>query len=219
VTGAFSETVDFNPLPKETEYHTSIGQNDVFLSKFDSKGNYDWARTWGTTGNDVGQGVAMDGWLYAYVTGATQNGDKMDIFLYKYDSLGGTIWGKTWGGTSAGTGGYGNGVDVDTLGNAYVTGFYGGPVDFDPGPGEDIHTSADGRDVFLSKLDSEGNFIWAKTWGWLNWDSGLGVAVDGSGYSYVTGNFAGTVDFDPGPGEDIHDSNGSLNAFLSKFAP
>ncbi|MCK4721614.1 SBBP repeat-containing protein [bacterium] len=136
-------------------------------------------------------------------------------------------WARTWGGIYR-DGGYG--VAADESGNIYVTGEFGGTVDFDPGPGIDEHSSNGDDDIFLTKFDSYGTFQWARTWGgpdyWDNLnnmdkdlDKGSGVAVDGSGNVYVTGSFAGTVDFDPGPGIDKHSFNGSHDAFLSKFPP
>ena len=71
----------------------------------------------------------------------------------------------------------------------------------------------------ISKFDSIGNFLWARTWGGINWDYGWSVATDSSDNAYVTGYFAETVDFDPGPGVDNHISNGDNDAFLSKFPP
>ena len=110
---------------------------------------------------------------------------------------------------------------MDGSGNAYVTGRFSETVDFDPGSGVDNHTSNGQDDVFLSKLDSSGDFVWARTWGGNNWvmaiDSGNGVAVDSSGSVYVTGQFWNTVDFDPGSGIDNHTSNGWPSDFLSKF--
>jgi len=109
---------------------------------------------------------------------------------------------------------------VDASGNAYVTGWYGGTTDFDPGPGEDWHTSNGAWDIFLSKFDSAGSVLWAKTWGGTGLEQGWGAAVDGSGNSYVTGFFEGTVDFDPSPCEDwLVGSAVNDDAFLVKFPP
>jgi len=231
VIGVFTDTVDFDPGPSE-DNHASNGSEDVFLSKFDSSGNFLWAKTWGGGSEDVGIGVAVYGSENVYVTGSfhatvdfdpgpgidnhTSNGAS-DVFLSKFDSSGNFLWAKTWGGSSLD---YGNGVAVYGSGNVYVTGTFDGTVDFDPGPGEDNHASNGYWDIFLNGFDSSGNFIWAKTWGGVSWDSGFGVAVDGLGNVYVTGSFHATVDFDPGPGIDNHTSNGSYyDAFLSKFEP
>ena len=224
VTGNFWSTVDFDPDGGDP--HTSNGDYDVFLSKFDSSGNFKWARTWGGTDWDKGFGVATDGSGNVYVTGYfkgtvdfdpgggdphTSNGVD-DVFLSKFDSSGNFEWARTWGGSSWDEGW---GVAADGSGNVYVSGNFMGTVDFDPGGG-DPHTSNGSYDVFLSKFDLLGNFKQARAWGGPAWDIGWGVALDGSGNVYVTGYFEGTVDFDPGGG-DIHTSNGSTDVFLSKF--
>ena len=61
-------------------------------------------------------------------------------------------------------------------------------------------TSEGQSDIFVSKLDSAGNYVWAKSMGGPIGDAGWSIAVDGSGDVYTTGSFKETVDFDPGPG-------------------
>jgi hypothetical protein len=211
--------------------HTSSGLLDIFLTKFDSNGEFQWARTWGEGDEDCGYGVAADGSGSAYVTGHFHNtidfdpspGIDMhksngvdDIFLSKFDSNGEFQRARTWGGDDNDDG---YGVAIDGSGNAYITGYFSDIVDFDPGPGADEHTASGDEDIYLSKFDSNGEFQWARTWGGGDEDRGFGVAMDGSGNAYITGYFRSTVDFDPGPGEDWHTSNGGFDAFLSKFPP
>jgi hypothetical protein len=228
VTGYFSDTVDFDP-GNGVDNHTSIASIDIFLSKFDSSGNYQWARTWGGNGGDSGLGLAVDGSGNAYATGLfqgtvdfdpgggvdnhTDNGS-WDAFLSKFDSSGNFTWARTWGGSGDDRS---FGVALDGSGEVYTTGVFSDTVDFDPGSGVDSHTSNGSWDIFLSKLDSSGNFLWARNWGEFNGEQGSGVAADGSGNAYVTGFFQGTVDFDPGTGVDDHQSNGAYDVFLSKF--
>ena len=108
-------------------------------------------------------------------------------------------WAKQMGGTGADAGG--SSVTVDAAGNVYTTGGFGGTADFDPGPGTYNLTSAGTYDMFISKLDSSGNFIWAKQLGGTGADAaGASIAVDADGNVYTTGGFVGTADFDPGPG-------------------
>jgi hypothetical protein len=230
VTGQFQASVDFNP-GAGVDNHTSNGSYDAFLSKFDSSGNFSWAKTWGGSNAEDGLGVAVDSSGSAYATGFfqgivdfdpgsgidehTSNGYN-DVFLSKFDSSGNFLWAKTWGGSST-DGSYG--VAVDSSGSVYVAGEFRETVDFDPGSGVDNHTANGSCDIFLSNFDSSGNFLWAKAWGGTDWDEGYGVAADGSGNAYVTGYFGMAVDFDPGPGEDLHISKGGYNAFLSKFVP
>jgi hypothetical protein len=237
VTGSFSGTfVDFNPDPLADDFHSSNGGDDIFLSEFDSSGTYVWARTWGGSSDDYGEGVAVDGSGNVCVTGYfgdivdfnpdptsddphSSNGG-YDIFLSKFDFSGTFVWARTWGGSSDDSG---SGVAADGSGNAYVIGaFQGASVDFNPDPASDDPHSSNGADeIFLSKFDSPGTFLWARTWGGNDVDWGWGVDVDGSGNVYVTGGFSDTsVDFDPDPSSvDPHSSNGDADIFLSKFKP
>ncbi|MCK4720804.1 hypothetical protein KAU08_09100, partial [bacterium] len=124
-----------------------------------------------------------------------------------------TGWARTWGGIE-----YDDaiGTVVDGSGNIYVTGRFMDTVDFDPSGG-DPHTSNGHFDACLSKFDSAGNFLWARTWGGIDWDQSVCVKVDGLDNVYVSGTFQDIVDFDPGPGEVTHSSNGYYDAYLSKF--
>ena len=228
VIGDFTDTVDFDP-GSGVDSHASNGNLDAFLSKFDSGGNFLWARTWGGTGEDGGYSVAADASGNACVTGnfdgtvdfdpgpgldnRTSNG-YFDAFLSKFDSSGNFLWVHTWGGSIVDSG---HSVAADAWGNVYVAGYSGSTVDFDPGPGVDDHTSNGDHDASLSKFDSSGVFLWARTWGGTGPDVGYSVAADASANVYVAGYFEGTVDFDSGPGVDNHTSNGSDDASLSRF--
>ena len=229
VTGWFEGTVDFDSGPG-TDNHTSAGGDDIFLTKINSDGTYGWTKTMGGASMDYGRSAAVDGSGNVYVTGSfyltvdfdpglgTDNhtsagGD--DIFLTKINSDGTYGWTKTMGGASYDSG---HSAAVDASGNVYVTGYFQGTVDFDPGPGtEDSHTSAGRYDIFLTKINSDGTYGWTKTMGGAIDDSGVEATVDGSGNVYVTGYFVGTVDFDPGPGTDNHTSAGGYDIFLTKF--
>jgi hypothetical protein len=232
VTGLFSDTVDFDP-GTGTDNHSSNGYSDAFLTKFDSSGNFIWARTWGGPWLDHGYSVAIDGSGIVYVTGDfagvvdfdpsgnidyhISNGNP-DVFLCRYDSDGNYLWTRTWGGANYDLGWS---TALDGFGNAYTMGFFMGTVDFDPSSGLDYHISNGVFDFYLSKFDSSGNFIWARTWGgpgssdYFDW--GASVAVDGSGKAYATGGFYNTVDFDPGVGVDNRTSNGDRDVFLTKY--
>ena len=81
----------------------------------------------------------------------------------------------------------GQSVTVDSSGNVYTTGKFKGTVDFDPGAETTNLTSNGNFDVFVSKLDSSGNLVWAKSFGGTNEDQSESVAVDSSGNVYTTG--------------------------------
>ena len=226
ITGSFSGTVDFDPGPGAFNL-TSAGNNDIFVLKLDSAGNFVWAKAMGGTDEDAGYGITLDSASNLYVTGwfsatadfdpgpgtfsLTSAGD-IDIFVSKLDSAGNFVWAKQMGGG-------GSGIAMDTAGNVCTTGSFYGTADFDPGPGTFNLTSAS-QDIFVSKLDSAGNFLWAKQMGGTTINDGgqgNGIAVDGAGNIYTTGWFKGTADFDPGLGTFNLTSAATVDIFVSKL--
>ena len=108
-------------------------------------------------------------------------------------------------------------VAVDSSGNVYTTGHFQGTVDFDPGSGTANLTAAGEEAAFVSKLDSSGNYVWAKHFVSSYRVKGESVAVDASGNVYTTGYFSGTADFDPGEGTANLTTNGSVDVFVWKL--
>ena len=107
-------------------------------------------------------------------------------------------WAKSIGGIGSDEGAS---IAVDTLGGVYITGSFENTADFDPGPGVFNMISQNYEDIFISKLDSNGNFVWAKRFGSsVGYDKGSSITTDAIGNIYITGGFDYTVDFDPGPG-------------------
>jgi len=122
---------------------------------------------------------------------------------------------KTLGGTN---GDFGQSVATDSSGNIYITGYFSGTADFDPGTETDSFTSAGLEDIFLTKINSDGSYGWTKTMGGTDSDFGQSVAVDGNDDVYVTGYFRSiNADFDPGSGTDSHSSVGLEDIFLAKI--
>ena len=190
---------------------TSNGAGDVFIWKISSSGTFIWAKNIGGIGSDNDEAVATDASGNVYVTGgftftpdfdpgpgtftiATFGGE--DIYVLKLNSSGDFVWAKQLGGSS---GEGGRDIKADADGNVYTTGLFVNSADFDPGPSTFILTSAGpSTDIFISKLDADGNFIWAISFGELTLDQGLSISLDASGNVYSSGYFQGTVDFDPG---------------------
>jgi hypothetical protein len=230
VTGFFSETADFDPGERVFNL-TSVGSVDIFVSKFDSAGNFIWAKGVGSTGIDGGGGITFDSTGNIYVSGdfseavdfdpgigvtnLTSAGGT-DVFISKFDSAGNFIWARNVGGTSD----EGSSPNVlDSSGNIYLTGLFKGTGDFDPGIGVTNLTSKGDFDGFVLKLDSSGNYIWAKGFGSTALDEAFSVSVDGNGGVLTTGTFPGTVDFDPGDGSaDLTPAgSSSSDAFILKL--
>jgi len=230
--GLFSGTVDFDP-GAGTFNQTSTGQADIFISKLNSNGDFLWAKNMGGRGWDEGSGIVLDSIGNIYTIGyfeGTADFDPgvgtanlssagvSDIFVSKLDSSGNFVWAKSLGGPNPGIfGEYGIAMTLDSRGNVYTTGFFESTADFDPSAGIFNLTSAGGDDIFVSKLDNNGNFIWAEDMGGASAESGRGIAVDANGNVYTTGYFQVISDFDPGAGTFNITPAGSLDIFISKL--
>jgi alpha-tubulin suppressor-like RCC1 family protein len=228
-TGYFSNPgADFDPSAQSFSLR-SAGGDDIFVSKLDPSGNLIWAKGFGGSSTDLGYEIAVDSTGNVYATGyfegtsdfdpsagafnLTSNGER-DVFVLKVNPSGDLLWAKNFGGVNTETG---YSLAVDGTGNVYTTGTFEFTADFDPGAATTNLSSAGGSDVFVSKLDSSGNLIWAKRFGGSSDDSGRSIAVDSSGNVYTTGYFQGTVDFDPGAATTNLTSAGSDDIFISQL--
>ncbi len=90
-------------------------------------------------------------------------------------------------------------VDNDSAGNIYIVGRFNGTVDLDPGPATAELTSNGSQDGYVASYDSAGQFRWAHAIGSTQGDAAWTIAVSEDGDVFVTGEFNGTVDFDPTP--------------------
>ncbi len=119
----------------------------------------------------------------------------------------------------------GNGIDeattmsVDAQGNVIIGGYFEGSADFDPSSGVESHQSNGFYDYFLSKFGPDGSYLWTRTAGGEGHDFVTGIAVDAQGNISIVGAFSASVDFDPGPGTDLLQSNANDDIFLSQFGP
>jgi hypothetical protein len=111
----------------------------------------------------------------------------------------------------------GQSISTDSLGNVYTAGYFKGTTDFDPGTGIVNVTAVGGADIFVQKLDSSGSLVWVKTFGSSGDDMALGVSSDNVGNVYLTGDFRGTIDFNPGPGIYNMISSGDRDMFILKL--
>jgi hypothetical protein len=227
ITGTFGGTRDFDPgagIVNLTATSTS-----AFIEKIDSAGNFVWVKQ--ISGNDavISNKIVRNNFGEMYITGhfkgtadfdpgpSTSNllsQSDFDIFIVKLDAAGNLIWAKSVGGP-------GNdqslSVALDNNNDVIATGVFSDSADFDPGAGSTVLSTSTPLGIFVWKLDSGGNFIFAKgmTGGWFGTIS-RSVAVDTSDNIFITGNFTGTIDFDPGTG--TYPQNGySMGVFVEKL--
>ena len=124
-------------------------------------------------------------------------------------------WAKQIGGTGPD---YAHSITLDASGNVYVVGNFSGTADFDPGAGVFNLGPSSGTDVFFAKYTPSGDLLWAKALIGGATDNALGIAVSGSSV-YITGTFAGTLDFDPGAGAVTRNGGAtdSYDLFIAKY--
>jgi len=238
--GAFQATSDFDPGTQVFNL-TSAGDWDIFISKLDNFGNFVWAKAMGGINNDAGFSIAISaaGSGDVYTTGSFHGtadfdpgpgvfnislantaswGGYADIFVSKLNSAGNFIWAKAMGGATDDEG-YAIAIDSAGAGDVYTTGYFSGTADFDPGIGVFNLISDGAADIFISKLDASGNYVWARRMGGTGYEFSYSMAVDnaGGGGIYTTGVFEFTADFDPGPGTYNLTSAGSYDIFISKL--
>lgn len=228
VTGYFNETGDFDPGANSLDF-TSFGNSDIYVVKLNAAGDLVWAKQMGGTDNEQGLSVAVDAGGNVYTTGyfnGTVDFDPgsgvtnltsvggADIFISKLDSSGTFVWAKQIGG-----GGWDQATSIvlDDSANIYLSGYFQGTADFDPGANIEDLVSGGGFDIFVAKLSTAGDYIWAKNIGGGGYDFGQGIAVDPDGNVYTTGFFQGTADFDPGTNLVTMTSAGSYDGFVSKL--
>ncbi|WP_435355385.1 SBBP repeat-containing protein [Emticicia sp. SJ17W-69] len=190
VTGYYSGTATFG-----TTIKVSVGQNDIFVAKYNNVGILQWVQSAGGTSDDRGYGIAIDATGNVYITGSffgnTTFGSNTinstgghDIFILKYNSDGIMQWVQSAGGASSD---YSYGIASDGSGNVYITGYYTGSATFST----TILTSNQGildPEIFLAKYNSSGVLQWVQSAGGNGTQISNGVALDGSGNIYITGS-------------------------------
>ena len=229
VTGSFEGTADFDPGPDSFILEATADQ-DMFVLKLDSSGNLLWAKDTDGNGLLANAGIATDDLGNVYTTGGFSDtvdfkpgldsliltsAGSLDIFIQKHDANGNIIWVRQIGGSRHDSG---SALDVDAMGNVCLTGSFQDTVDFNPGmPDYQLVANGNWHDIFILKLDQNGDFIWAKKMGSPEIDGGGSITVDVFGNVYTTGNFSGTADFDPGSGVYELSSAGIRDVFIQKL--
>ncbi|NVM29024.1 MAG: SBBP repeat-containing protein [Candidatus Helarchaeota archaeon] len=152
---------------------TSASNNlDVLLLKYDSGGNLLLNKTWGTSYDDYGYGIAVDGNNNIYIAATTgiigpfQEGNP-DAILLKFGPVGNFLWNRTRGGPTIGKG---ESVAVDYDDNIYLAGYLNNTFD-------------ETQSNLLAKYDPTGNLLWNRTC----YGSGKSIAIDNSNNVYFAG--------------------------------
>lgn len=225
ISGIFFETVHIES-PTEGTTFSSNGYFDTYVSKMDPEGNVLWASHLGNDSIITPSAVESDGVGNFYLTGsfnseAVYNADSLnlsvqdrdDAFILKIKPNGELDWVKSLSGS--GFESY-NEIFIDEIGNIYGIGSFNETIDLNPGSAEEIRQSVAFQDIFLQKLNSNGEYIWGKSFGGTKSDDGLAIFVSGESI-FTGGRFQEQVDFDTGPGIANLVSNGWIDAYIQKL--
>jgi hypothetical protein len=233
VTGYFrSNNMDFDPGSSSTILSPPNYYSDVFVLKLDSSGSFIWALNVGGSNYDYGYAISSDsnnniyvGGRFKYAAnfnplGTTHNITSYgayDAFIVKYNSNGIMQWAHKYGGNEDD---YTTSLDFGSDGYLYATGNYEGTADFDPGAATLSSTANGGEDVFVMRLDTNGNTDWVQCFG-----SGMNsyahddvfAIKEYNGNVYVGGSFYDATDFDPDTSSDIRYTVGGMDAFITVY--
>jgi len=214
IVGSYRNTAVFDTISL-----VSAGTDDGFIAKYSSNGDAIWAKSFGSTGQDVANALAIDGAGNLLVggfhsgttsfTGSTTtvatNGNS-DLLIAKYNPSGTLVWAK--GGGSSGYD-FAFGIGSDQNNNVYACGEIKGISSF----GSVSSTHAGSSDAILVKFDASGNPQFANAYGSTGDDKGMFLDIDANGNVYMVGAFSNTVAF----GSNSLISAGITDGYLVKI--
>lgn len=227
--GNFWNTIDFDPGPG-TYYLTAQNNFDTYVRKLDSNGQLLWVIVLGGPEDDTALGMAIDNNQHILVTGYFKDTVDFDpgpgitqlvahestlgnAFAVKLDLDGNLVWAKAFSGS------YHSRVKTAVFNansECFLVGEFSVEIDVDPNGGTAINTTNYGG-VFVTKLAANGDFIWGGSFPGEGWNESYGIDDTPDGGCVITGHFADTTDFDPGPGVHLVSPDIISHIFLVKL--
>lgn len=229
LSGYFNDTADFNPGSGTFEM-IGAGMNDNFVAKFTSNGQFIWARQYGSSDFEAALSMKVmangDQYITGFYNGTVDFDPEAGVFsmtsspfnnagfLLKLDSAGHFQLARNFVST-------GNvisyDIDVDAAGNSYLTGYFAGTIDLDPGIGT-TNYNADQYNGFVLKLNSSADFVWGKAIESTEAVIPFSVDVNANGDVMTSGYMETNTDFNPDPAavfELAISSGNAMGAFVS----
>ena len=220
ITGNFSGSAEFG-----TKIIATKGAQDIFIAKYSPDGSLLWVKGEGEKSEEFAEGIAVDNQGNSVIIGAfyyktcfggiheLRSNGSYDIFVVKYDVDGRIIWAKNFGGTDWDCG---MSVATDGSDNIIITGYFRDSIKFDS-----VILNAKSHsypDMFITKLSSSGEVLWAKRGGGIYKDNGKDIATDSKQNIYITGTISGgfggaSVDF----GSTTLTAKGCDDVFIAKY--
>lgn len=214
--GRFSDTVNFG-----SHELISKGNQDIFIVKTDSSGNYKWAISAGGINSDSPNSIDIDFEDNIYITGSfkeiayfgsdsIESEGSQDVFIAKYDTNGNLKWVNKAGSTDSD---YGKDLITDNNGYLYIIGDYQSNIDF----GNSVELTATAyQEGFIAQYDSNGVCQWAYRIEGNIFDLSTMSAIEIiDNHLFVTGTFRGKADFDNGI---MLNSDSGNDVFVAKYS-
>lgn len=245
IAGQYGCFTDFDPGPGT--HIPPISQFCVsgFLACYTTNGDFVWQNSFcGPSLSDAGYGIPFSvrlnsdndliicgrmGGVVDYNPGpgldtlSVQPSGGADAFFAKFDTAGNFIFAK---GLVTVSDYIFPVMDVDSDDNIIIAGGFSGIVDFDPSAGVYTDTAVNysmntGTDGFIAKYDSDGNFLWEKSFGTIGTEDLTTVATDSANHILIGGQFTDVMDVDCGPGvytlTDVNNGNMVTDGFAAKY--
>lgn len=230
LTGTLRDSCDLDPGPG-VHQAISNGAQDVFIVKLDNDGNFIWGESYGSPAPELPRQVLVDASGNVIVTGSfyhtcdfdpstdgtfEMSTDIWSGYVLKLDADGAFMWAKSFDSLSPSVSSVYSAA-LDAAGNIIITGTFTHQPDFDPGSAVFPIPETFQQNIFVDKLDNDGNFLWVQWFSSAGPVDPLSVAVDASADIYITGYFHDDIDLDSGPGENTLIGNFTDEAFLIKI--
>jgi len=220
ITGYFkSASITFGTITL-TNADVSGTTNDIFIVKYDALGNVIWAVSYGGSGDDNANDIAIDSYNNINLVGKfnstnlvlgtanLSNVGGWDVFYAQFDASGNPVWAHSASDVDTETA---NAVTVDGYDNIYITGsFNGSSLTF----GLITLNRVFDYDAYIVKVSSSGTALWAYSAGDFGTDIGVDIVADATNSIYLTGNFnSGTMTI----GSTMLTNSGSNDVFTVKY--
>jgi len=226
ITGYSYES--WNGPNDESPLKTFSGSRDIFILKLNSSGIYQWHTFFGSSDDDFGESLGVDGSGNVYITGeslaswdgpsgqsplhAFSGSVSEDIFILKLNSSGAYQWHTFYGSSNDDIP---SSLTIDGNGNLYLVGLCYGTWD-GPSGQSPLHAFSGSYEICIVKLSSSGVYQWHTFYGSANDDRGLSLAMDGSGNLYMIG--WSNASWNGASGESpLHAFSGNWDIFVLKL--
>jgi hypothetical protein len=236
VAGTFTDAMDFNTSPGDhvSDSSTSSGYRDIFISKYNQTGAYQWTITFGGSEDDHLDEIVLghDGSILVcgyfkdtvdfdpspFTEVIKPSAGARDAFLAVFENDGTFRNVYTFGGTENDMATH---IVFNPVINEYaLCGFFEVTADLNPDSNvEDNRTSNGGADVFIAFFSNGWTYTESVVIGGTGGDNVSGIDVDSAGNYYACGWFTNEVNFEPSSSEFIEISAGGNDGFLMQLSP